>query len=106
MEPIEFAVGHPAHPQSESAAASAPPLLRSYSLPNPDRPQLDRQEFMTPPAEAVHEHAEHDHGPMTEPVLYTCPMHPEIVQKTPGNCPICGMRLVPKVADDATGSQP
>jgi Cu2+-exporting ATPase len=25
---------------------------------------------------------------------YTCPMHPEIVQDTPGDCPICGMDLV------------
>jgi hypothetical protein len=27
---------------------------------------------------------------------YTCPMHPEIVRNEPGNCPICGMKLVPK----------
>ena len=26
---------------------------------------------------------------------YTCPMHPEIVQDKPGDCPICGMNLVP-----------
>ena len=25
---------------------------------------------------------------------YTCPMHPEIVQDNPGNCPICGMNLI------------
>lgn len=25
--------------------------------------------------------------------LYTCPMHPEILQDHPGNCPICGMTL-------------
>ncbi len=24
---------------------------------------------------------------------YTCPMHPEVVQQGPGNCPICGMAL-------------
>jgi len=28
--------------------------------------------------------------------LYTCPMHPEIIQDTPGNCPICGMALEKK----------
>jgi Cu2+-exporting ATPase len=27
--------------------------------------------------------------------LYTCPMHPEIIQDKPGNCPKCGMTLVP-----------
>ncbi|MCZ8198758.1 MAG: heavy metal translocating P-type ATPase [Flavobacterium sp.] len=27
--------------------------------------------------------------------LYTCPMHPEVIQEGPGSCPICGMDLVP-----------
>ena len=27
--------------------------------------------------------------------IYTCPMHPEIRQKGPGSCPICGMALEP-----------
>ena len=27
--------------------------------------------------------------------IYTCPMHPEILQNTPGSCPKCGMALVP-----------
>ncbi|MBA3238112.1 MAG: heavy metal translocating P-type ATPase [Parachlamydiaceae bacterium] len=26
---------------------------------------------------------------------YTCPMHPEVIQDHPGNCPICGMSLEP-----------
>jgi Cu+-exporting ATPase len=26
-------------------------------------------------------------------VIYTCPMHPEVQQDHPGNCPICGMTL-------------
>ena len=30
-------------------------------------------------------------------MLYTCPMHPAIVQDHPGECPICGMTLVPKL---------
>lgn len=29
-------------------------------------------------------------------MIYTCPMHPEIQQDHPGNCPICGMTLEPK----------
>ena len=28
-------------------------------------------------------------------IVYTCPMHPEIQQKSPGMCPECGMQLVP-----------
>lgn len=27
--------------------------------------------------------------------LYTCGMHPNIIEKEPGNCPICGMKLLP-----------
>ena len=27
--------------------------------------------------------------------VYTCPMHPEVVRNAPGDCPICGMALVP-----------
>ena len=28
--------------------------------------------------------------------IYTCPMHPEVVQNVPGRCPKCGMPLVKK----------
>lgn len=38
---------------------------------------------------------EHSHDGDT---IYTCPMHPQIRQEEPGNCPICAMKLVP-VAD-------
>ena len=31
-----------------------------------------------------------------EGAVYTCPMHPEIEQPEPGNCPKCGMALEPK----------
>jgi P-type Cu+ transporter len=34
-------------------------------------------------------------SPATEGTIYTCPMHPEIRQTHPGNCPICGMSLEP-----------
>jgi Cu+-exporting ATPase len=32
-----------------------------------------------------------------EGAQYTCPMHPEIVQDGPGDCPICGMALEPVI---------
>jgi len=28
--------------------------------------------------------------------VYTCPMHPEVVEDGPGSCPLCGMALEPK----------
>jgi len=33
--------------------------------------------------------------------LYTCGMHPQIIQDHPGNCPICGMKLTPVHKQDA-----
>ena len=42
----------------------------------------------------------HSHnGKVAEKILYTCPMHPQIVQDTSGDCPICGMKLVPLVKE-------
>lgn len=38
--------------------------------------------------------------------IYTCPMHPQIRQKGPGNCPICGMALEPDTATAETGPNP
>jgi len=35
-------------------------------------------------------------APVDTDAEYTCPMHPQIVQKGPGTCPICGMALEPK----------
>src|SRR5262245_3911183 len=39
-------------------------------------------------------------------VEYTCPMHPEVRQMGPGNCPICGMALEPVLATADTGESP
>jgi len=42
-------------------------------------------------------------APASAAAQYTCPMHPEVLKPAPGDCPICGMALVPvgaSVADD------
>jgi Cu(I)/Ag(I) efflux system membrane fusion protein/cobalt-zinc-cadmium efflux system membrane fusion protein len=54
------------------------------------------QESAPPPAEtaSASEAAE----------LYTCGMHPNVVQEEPGTCPICGMDLTP--VRSAAASQP
>ncbi len=36
--------------------------------------------------------------------LYTCGMHPNVIQEGPGNCPICGMELTPIGQPSATAS--
>src|SRR5690606_18816546 len=63
-------------------------------------------------APVLHDHARHGHEhhhnahhsvhtgrELQQPALpgaeYTCPMHPEVRQIGPGNCPICGMALEP-----------
>lgn len=38
--------------------------------------------------------------------IFTCPMHPEIRQVGPGNCPICGMALEPEDPSSALGPNP
>jgi Cu+-exporting ATPase len=53
-----------------------------------------------------HDHSGHGHHThnadsktaVPEGTIYTCPMHPQIRQIGPGNCPICGMALEPDVA--------
>ena len=44
---------------------------------------------------AGHQHAAADGTAQEAKTLYTCGMHPQVIQDTPGNCPICGMKLTP-----------
>ncbi|WP_445385383.1 efflux RND transporter periplasmic adaptor subunit [Robiginitalea sp. IMCC44478] len=37
----------------------------------------------------------HDHSTAVENQMWTCSMHPQIMQPEPGDCPICGMDLIP-----------
>jgi Cu+-exporting ATPase len=54
---------------------------------------------------ACDEHGKHDATPkrkVPRDAVYTCPMHPEVRQVGPGDCPKCGMALEPV---DATAEQ-
>jgi Cu+-exporting ATPase len=60
-----------------------------------------REKFIADPARypggAEHgAHAAETAAGLPQGTLYTCPMHPEIVQEGPGHCPKCGMALEPR----------
>ena len=67
-----------------------------------------REAAVPKPAAHAHEHARNTaqssaavqgkpavNGASTAGSTYTCPMHAEIMRDAPGDCPICGMALVP-----------
>ncbi|CAN5467423.1 heavy metal translocating P-type ATPase [soil metagenome] len=71
-----------------------------------------RQKFLVAqpgPAQPIHLHAGHgataEAVPIT-PVVYTCPMHPQVEQVGPGACPICGMALEPKAVQAGDAADP
>src|SRR5256886_2498210 len=43
----------------------------------------------------LHEHDYEQEQEYGKTQKYTCPMHPEVISDHPGNCPKCGMKLVP-----------
>lgn len=47
----------------------------------------------------------HDHQ-QGEESMWTCSMHPQVMQPEPGSCPICGMDLIPASAQEETGPGP
>jgi Cu+-exporting ATPase len=53
-----------------------------------------REKFVADPAKFLGQAAPAPSG--AADILYTCPMHPQIHHKGPGNCPICGMTLEPE----------
>jgi Cu+-exporting ATPase len=54
-----------------------------------ERFEADPEKFLNP---------QNDSGE-TEGLAYTCPMHPEVRQDAPGDCPKCGMALEPETPE-------
>lgn len=90
-------------PSNPSAPEGVTPPLASSSAPK-----------SSPPAAGHDEHRQHEHAASasdapaadagtraagdagSQNVVYVCPMHPEVTSTTPGVCPKCNMKLVPK----------
>jgi hypothetical protein len=81
-------------PMSRSLAGEVPPEARPLE-PGP----------APSPAEGP---STHQHGggaaAAVSGAMYSCPMHPEVRQATPGECPKCGMRLVQEAGPVDAGS--
>ncbi len=57
----------------------------------------------------INQHVQEAHTDEEGDIVYTCSMHPQIRQNEPGNCPICGMELIPAGnggSDTGSGDDP
>lgn len=48
----------------------------------------------------------HVHAEMVKDQIWTCSMHPQIRQNEPGDCPLCGMELIPAASDEGQSDNP
>ena len=72
-------------------------IISSYAMANgQDMPGMKMPKKETKAPEKKSEPAK-----QPEKVIYTCVMHPQIQKDKPGNCPICGMKLVKKTVKNA-----
>lgn len=100
------------------SATNRDPIRPPPTTPAPDgRPHIGQHVMPdgTVMDDAHHGHSHHAHAPAAAKpaaeggqgqVEYTCPMHPQVRQMGPGNCPICGMTLEPVLATAEQGESP
>ena len=96
-----------------SEEAATPPHAERFTALRTNRDMLAEREriapyFETEPDKTLAFLAEMDMGaPEGDgPVVYTCPMHAEVVAEEPGHCPKCGMKLLPAEAPATTYTCP
>src|SRR4029453_11036299 len=82
---------------ARSPAAPAFEVLRTAPELEAERQQLDR--WLTAPPDKGRPLVAKRDAPAAMPagagpVVYACPMHPEVTSQEPGRCPKCGMKLL------------
>ena len=104
MQPKSGTTLEPTHQRPSTPARGEEPRIGQHVM--PDGTVMDG---------AHHDRCHHAHAPAANSpapkgdqsqVEYTCPMHPQVRQMGPGNCPICGMALEPVLATGDTGESP
>ncbi len=101
---------HAAQPQAKSASTVIDPVCGMQVDPQRTTHHADheghayhfcsarcRERFVADPAKFLAPETTGPQAPAPAGTIYTCPMHPQIRQEGPGNCPICGMALEPEM---------
>jgi len=107
--PSTLPANNPADPQVRGSARTPRNLLAQDETTLAIERQLSATQAYTESAEKmerdpasagpVMHHGELQHQGMqhrmhSKNTIYTCPMHPQVRSDKPGNCPICGMKLM------------
>lgn len=58
--------------------------------------------WLIKPSNNENDDSAHQHDELSEDQIWTCSMHPEIRRNEPGDCPICGMDLIPIDEEEAS----
>ena len=90
VAPRSYDDDHPASPSADEAPVAG----RSKAFDPSSKRQIDMQPML--PGSTMPD------GEGGEQSPYTCVMHPEVIQDSPGSCPICNMKLVKKSEMDST----
>ncbi len=106
----------PMHPQIRQEEPGSCPLCNMKLVPKKASGGAEKSSEQDGKAEGEahcchHGHRHHDASekpstPLSGPVVYTCPMHPQIRQDGPGSCPLCGMGLEPEMATGGEAENP